>query len=240
MIEETTLPKARSSAHEAVLSWFASQKRGTVLDIPAGYGHLSMKLHEMGFLPTCAEIQPEILKVPGLKTIYSNLNRHIDAPDDSFDYVACIEGLEHMTDPYQAAKEIGRVLKPSGYAIFSLPNYTNIERRIRFLLTGSLLLPISDDKLKRFGNRLFEFHNSPLTITLIEFILRKEGLKLQEIRRDKTKRGQQFFMPLIWLVQKILRFLPHESRQKYRFDLTFHPEVVLGGNTIIIITKKRN
>ena len=237
--KEVPPPKARASSHEAILKWFSSKKRGTVLDIPAGYGHLSVRLNNMGFTPTCAEIQPEIISAPGLYTMYSDLNRHIDASDSAFDYVACVEGLEHTTDPYQAVKEISRVLKPGGYAVFSLPNYTNLERRIRFLLTGAVLLPVSDEKLKKCGNSLYELHNSPLTITFLELMFRIEGLFIHEIRCDKLKKRLNLFFPLVKFMSIVINLMSKESCKKYRFDLTLAPEVILGGNCIIIIAQKK-
>ena len=239
LVHEQPMPKARRSSHEAVLRWFSSQKRGTVLDIPAGYGHLSLRLHEMGFIPTCAEIQPEIIRTGGLKTIYSDLNNRIEAPDASFDYVACVEGLEHMTNPYQAAKEISRTLKDGGYAVFSLPNYTNLEARLQFFLTGSVLLPVSDESLKACRGNLWELHNSPLTITILELLLKNAGLYIKELHHDKLKQKLRVFSPFIKLLTITLRLLAKGLQQKYRLDLTLHPEVVLGGNCVIIITQKR-
>jgi hypothetical protein len=98
-------PKARDCIHTTILDWISSQPRGKVLDAPAGFGHLSMRLREMGFEVTCGEIEPEIFKVEGLRCVYTDLNRKIDAPDASFDYVCCVDGLEHMTDPYTAVRE---------------------------------------------------------------------------------------------------------------------------------------
>src|SRR4030042_2647452 len=106
------IPKARKNIHKAVLEWFEKQKLGSVLDAPAGHGHLSLRLRDIGYEVTAGEIEPEIFSASGIKCIYTDLNRHINAPDNSFDYICCVEGLEHMTDPYQAVKEFARVLKP--------------------------------------------------------------------------------------------------------------------------------
>lgn len=231
-------PKARKTVHDKVLKWFSKQKRGTVLDVPAGFGHLSMNLHEMGFTPVCGEIQPEIIEAENMTKIYTDLNRSIDAPDASFDYAACIEGLEHMTDPYQAVSEIARVLKPGGTAVFSLPNYTNIERRIRFFMTGSLLVPLSDEKLKDHNNNIFEFHNSPLTITLLEFIFRINKLMIKEIFSDKQKQPLNLFTPFLWFMRTLLKRNYPETYDKYRLDLTLHKNVFLGGNCVIIVVQK--
>ena len=231
-------PKARKTVHDKVLKWFSKQKRGTVLDVPAGFGHLSMRLQEMGFAPVCGEVQLDIIEAVNVKKIYTDLNRSIDVPDASFDYVACIEGLEHMTDPYQAVSEISRVLKPGGTAVFSLPNYTNIERRIRFLLTGSLLIPVSDEKLKEHNNNIFEFHNSPLTISLIEFILRLNKLVIKDIFPDKPKKPLNLFAPVLWFIKVLFRREYSEVYDKYRLDLTLHKDVFLGGNCVIIVAQK--
>ena len=124
-------PKARGSIHKTLLSWFSKRNPSLVLDAPAGFGHLSMHLKKMGFNVVCGEIDPEIFKVDGLQCIYTDLNEKIDSPNDTFDYVCCLDGLEHMTNPYRAVQEFARVLKPGGYGVFSIPNYSNMEKRAK-------------------------------------------------------------------------------------------------------------
>lgn len=185
--------KGRGSVYQTVIDWFANQKRGTVLDVPAGFGLLSTFLKKMGFEVTCGEIEPEIFQVPDLKCIYVDLNRTIDAANDSFDYVCCVDGLEHMTDPYQAVHELSRVLKPGGYAVFTIPNYSNIEKRFKFFWFGYLTKPADIDKFRKAGSNLFNFHNSPLTITLLDLIFSINGLEVKKIMRNAVKKKQYFF-----------------------------------------------
>lgn len=47
----------------------------------------------------------------------------LDLPfkDGAFDFVFCTEVLEHITDDACAFREIGRVLRPGGFALFSTP-----------------------------------------------------------------------------------------------------------------------
>jgi SAM-dependent methyltransferase len=232
-------PKARESIHSAILKWFDARKRGRVLDAPAGYGHLSMKLKDLGFDVVCGEIDPEIFAVPELSCVYTDLNRKIDAADASFDYVTCVDGLEHMTDPYTAVAEFARVLKPGGYGVFSIPNYCNIEKRIKFLWHGYLTKPHTIEKFEREGRNLFNFHNSPLTITLLDLMFSINGLELLEIRRNALKRKQYFFLPLVWLMKFSAMFQSPKSKRKHRTDLTLKGEVVLGGNNMILITQKK-
>jgi SAM-dependent methyltransferase len=45
----------------------------------------------------------------------------IPAPDGHFDSALCTAVLEHLEEPEQALRECCRVLKPGGYAIYSVP-----------------------------------------------------------------------------------------------------------------------
>jgi SAM-dependent methyltransferase len=56
--------------------------------------------------------------------------------DGSFDAVVCIEVLEHLFEPLQAAQEIARVLRPGGILIASVPNIAYWRRRADFALLG--------------------------------------------------------------------------------------------------------
>ncbi|MDP6637329.1 MAG: class I SAM-dependent methyltransferase [Phycisphaerae bacterium] len=231
-------PKARPSIHTVILAWFSEQTRGKVLDAPAGFGHLSMRLRDMGFEVTCGEIDPEIFAAPGLEAVYTDLNRRIDAADGSFDYVACVDGLEHMTDPYTAVAEFARVLRPGGMGVFSIPNYTNIERRIRFLFRGVFTKPISTEAYEDDGRNLFNFHNSPITITILEFMLRINGLRIVELRQNAPKRKQMLWWPLVAFMRLVNCFRSEAKKRELRTDLTLDSKVILGGNNLIVIVRK--
>ncbi|MFW5451349.1 MAG: class I SAM-dependent methyltransferase [Methylophagaceae bacterium] len=236
--QQKVIPRSRPAIHETIVKWFAQQKPGRVLDAPTGYGHLSMKLKELGFDVVAGDIEPEVFRVKDIDCIYTDLNRKIDAPDNSFDYVCCVDGLEHMTDPYRAVEEFSRVLKPGGIGVFSIPNYANIEKRLKFLLKGYLTGPKSVEDYEKAGKNLFNFHNSPLSITLLDTMFSIYGLNLEEIRRDAVKKKQKFLIPLVLLIKFIASTSSKNKQQKRRYDLTLKDEVILGGNTIICITKK--
>jgi len=233
------IPNTRVGTHTTILSWFSKRRPGLVLDAPAGFGHLSIHLKKMGFDVMCGEIEPQIFKVDGLQCIYTDLNEKIDSPNDTFDYICCVSGLEHMTNPYKAVQEFARVLKPGGYGIFSIPNYSNMEKRAKFFFNGYLTKPKSLDDYVQSGCNLFNFHNTPLTITLIDLIFEINGLEIQEILRDKVKRKQYLWLPFVLLLKIHAHFQPEKKRRKYRYDLTLNNAVILGGNESIFITKKK-
>ena len=49
------------------------------------------------------------------------LNNQDLMQDDTFDVVVCTEVLEHTLNPFEAVKEIYRILKPGGVALISVP-----------------------------------------------------------------------------------------------------------------------
>jgi len=232
------VPKARSAIHKVLLAYFSKQRRGKLLDAPAGYGYLAKHLSEMGYEVVCGEIDPGIFMAQGIECLYTDLNREIRAPDDSFDYVCCIDGLEHLTDPYQGVAEFARVIRTGGKGIFSVPNYSNIEKRFKYLLRGYLTKPKNFDDYRQAGSNLFNFHNSPLTITILDLMFEINGLKVIAILRDKKKMKQYLFLPLVFAFKLAASLATAKSRKSHRYDLTLKNEVILGGNTLIFITKK--
>jgi SAM-dependent methyltransferase len=50
--------------------------------------------------------------------------------DESFDLVMCIEGFHYVVDPQAGVAEIGRVLRPHGYALISVPLVWEYDRTV--------------------------------------------------------------------------------------------------------------
>jgi len=233
--KDDIIPKARMGVHEVILEWFDKQKRGSVLDVPAGYGHLSTQLKHSGFSVTAGEIEPEHFGVKDVKCVYMDLSNKIDIPDNSFDYVCCVDGLEHITNPYNAVAELARILKPGGYAVFSIPNYSNIEKRFKFLFHGYLTAPKTLKDFKKSGENLHNFHNSPLTITLLDLIFKINNLEIKEILHDKKKKSQM----LLYIVYPLLKLISKLSHKKPTNDVTLKKDILFGGNIVIFILQKQ-
>lgn len=55
-------------------------------------------------------------------TIVGDITRHnTHIEDSSYDVVACLEVLEHTLNPFEAIKELRRILKHEGYVLLSAP-----------------------------------------------------------------------------------------------------------------------
>ncbi|MBN1383306.1 MAG: class I SAM-dependent methyltransferase [Elusimicrobia bacterium] len=88
-------------------------------------------------------------KENGLEARKHNFNDRMPFDNNSFDVIICLEVIEHLFDPEFFLKECGRILKPAGFLILSLPNSFYLRQRIKFLsgsfssMTGS---PLAADK----------------------------------------------------------------------------------------------
>jgi SAM-dependent methyltransferase len=84
----------------------------------------------------------------GLNVSLLNSDGTTDLPDGSCDFAICFEVFEHLMEPDHALAEIGRVLKPGGHLVCSVPNAAYFARRIEFLCTG-FLNPKGDPTIER-------------------------------------------------------------------------------------------
>lgn len=110
-------------------------ERGKILDAGCGEGVLVEKYARQGW------------DIIGIDKNYSSEYvregsiTEIPFGKGTFDTVLCLDVLEHLNYDQQkpAIKEITRVLKPGGLAIFSCPNLAHFTSRLKFMLRGRLL-----------------------------------------------------------------------------------------------------
>jgi SAM-dependent methyltransferase len=89
-----------------------------VLDIGAREGGLRKYLPD-GVKYQGIDITPEFASE---SVMTRDISEGIPFPDQSYDFVFCIEVLEHVPNPFAAFGEINRVLRDGGVLIVSVPN----------------------------------------------------------------------------------------------------------------------
>jgi ubiquinone/menaquinone biosynthesis C-methylase UbiE len=233
------VPFARSETHNKVVEMMEKEPRGKVLDVPTGTGIIARRLLKAGFEVSCCDINPSFFSVPELKIEIGDLNRSLPYRDDSFDYLICLEGIEHTENPSNAIREFQRVLKKGGKLILSTPNFLNIERRIHFLFTGTFSKIPSHETIKNiWKGDLSMAHLSPLGYPLLKFIMEYYGFRILRLEKDRPKHKMVWLLPFVWLIRLYGRFVSKKRWEVYRLDETMRDEIILGGNSLIIVGEK--
>lgn len=231
---------ARSETHDWVLGALSKERKGTLLDIPAGTGALAVRLRDIGFSVSCCDINPHIFSVQDIGFKKGDLSQSLPYPSESFDFITCIEGLEHVENPFNAVREFYRLLTPGGKLFVSLPNYLNIERRLRFLITGLFSKVPSPRRLgkERFDD-LSMLHINNLTYPILKLILEHSGFKILHLDRNKKKKRMKWLLPVVWAIRFYCVFWSKEKREEYHLKETLSPQLMMGGNTLILVAQKK-
>ncbi len=139
--------------------------KGKIIDAGCGEGVLVEKYHQQGWdiggfdMNYASELVQEgsILDIP--------------MEDDSVDSVLCLDVMEHLLYPDQpkALKELSRIIKPNGLAVFSVPNLAHFTARLKMLFRGRLLRTAS------IGH-----HPGDRPALEYEQLFEKAGFKIQE------------------------------------------------------------
>jgi 2-polyprenyl-3-methyl-5-hydroxy-6-metoxy-1,4-benzoquinol methylase len=234
-------PLAHQAIHDTVVEILEKERRGALLDVPAGEGALAARLIAAGFEVSCCDLYPEIFRLNGVSIRQGDLNGDLPFDDQSFDYVTCLEGLEHIENPQQAIREFARLLRPGGTVIVSIPNILNIEERLKWLLYGytSHFKPMTRAHVERlraeYDNREeIAAHVNPIGYSELRYILEKYGFQIARLHRDKPKSNSWLYWPVVLLVRLIAKLTPANKRAERWTEELVSDEVLLGGNTLIV------
>jgi len=235
------VPLAHEAIHDTALNILKPLPRGALLDVPAGEGALAARLIDAGFDVSCCDLYPEIFRLDGVDIHLGNLDAHLPFSDRSFDYITCLEGLEHIENPQQAMREFARLLKPGGHLIVSVPNILNIEERLKWLIHGytSHFKPISQPAAERLraeydGRVEIAAHVNPIAYSELRYILEKHGFEILTAHRDKPKTNAWMYWPVVATIKLIAKLTPKRKRSERWTDELASREVLLGGNTLIV------
>ncbi len=229
---------SRSEIHPAISKILKEMPRGKLLDFPAGSGSLAWRLQSEGFQVTAADVVPEAFKNPEIEIVRGDLNRTFPFESDRFDYACFVEGPEHVENVFQCLREFARILKPGGTLVVSLPNYSNIQNRIKQFLNGVIEPVVSYESLKSdyVGNE-FMIHINRLPYPMMRMALEFAGFNIESVHEDRPKKKQRLLWPLAWMIQLITFLRGERAQQKYWMSDNNATEVLMGGNTLILVAK---
>jgi ubiquinone/menaquinone biosynthesis C-methylase UbiE len=244
-MSEKPVALAHEAIHEKVEEILKNEPLGKILDVPSGEGALALRLKNLGFDVFCADLYPQIFKLEGVENRQANLDENLPYDDKSFDYIVCVEGLEHIENPANAIREFSRLLKQNGTLVVSVPNIMNIEERLKWLFNGytSHFKPLSNQALadisREFGGmEEIALHINPIGYSEVRYLLEKYGFELKETTFDKTKKNSWAYLPIVMLIKLASKFTSEKKRQNRWTNELNSKEVLLGGNTLIFKARK--
>lgn len=128
-------------------------ERGTVFDMAAGSGALSLRLQDLGFRVSAADFVAENFKLHDtVPFVRVDLNADVSsAVSDRFDGIVASEIIEHLENPRHFARQCHRLLKSGGRLILSTPNIDSPESQAAFIFRGTYLW-FADDDYSREGH----------------------------------------------------------------------------------------
>jgi 2-polyprenyl-3-methyl-5-hydroxy-6-metoxy-1,4-benzoquinol methylase len=119
--------RARSTWRSSSEETTRFRRAAALARVPAGARVLDIGAREGGL----RKHLPEDVKYQGIditpefasdSVMTRDISEGIPFPDASYDFVFCIEVLEHVPNPFAAVSEINRVLRDGGVLIVSVPN----------------------------------------------------------------------------------------------------------------------
>ena len=229
---------SRSEINPAISRILKNMPRGTLLDFPAGSGSLAWRLQNEGFAVTAADVAPEAFENPEIEIVRADLNRTFPFKSDRFDYACFVEGPEHVENVFQCLREFARILKPGGMLVVSLPNYSNLQNRIKQFLNGVIEPVVSYESLKSdyVGNE-FMIHINRLPYPMMRMALEFAGFKIESVHEDKPKAKQRLLWPIAWAIQLVTLIRGEKAQKKYWMKDNNATEVLMGGNTLILVAR---
>jgi len=165
----------------------------SLLDMPAGNGIFAEKLRKHGFNVTCGDINQERPDY-----VYTNMEQPPPFADHAFDFVTCMEGVEHVINPTALVSELARIVKPGGHVIITMPNVQNYYSRLKFLFTGFFYQFDSDFSRHPRGKLIDRGHISSLSYQQLNYIFGEFHLEPVLIDGDRFKK--KLLMPLYLLI----------------------------------------
>lgn len=234
---------AHGKTHRKVVTLFETfRERGRLLELPAGEGALAWQLHKLGYDVTGGDIDPSFFKVDALPCIFLDMNRPFPLEDAQFDFVSCIEGIEHLEDQFQFIRECRRVLRPGGRLVLTTPNILNLASRLKYLFSGFYSLvprPINEFSVVP----VFD-HINPITYYQLRYILHTNGFEIVKVTTDFYRRGAAgllFLRPLarLYSVRTMRKESdPQQRRANREIRRAMNSLDLLLGRTLIVVARR--
>ncbi len=234
---EPLVDKNAPGTQEKVLSILAAMPRGKLLDAPAGEGALAQRLMGVHDI-TAVDLDEGFFRLHGQVPFRKvDLNSPLPFEEASFDYVTCVEGIEHLENPFLCVREFARVLRPGGTLVITTPNIMSIKSRTRFLFYGyhDFFRFIKLPREFRHGHPEYDHqHINPMTFTELRYALEKAGLEVMGVHTNRYVRARRWSV----LYPLVRRMIVGNTKGKAPDDRDLYSREILEGEIVIVEARK--
>ncbi len=224
---------------------------GTHLDIGSGTGVLIRLIREAypNVKTFACDYTDSLMKVENQKVEIANLNEDaLPYASSTFDLVTCTEVIEHLENYRKLIREVFRVTKPGGAAIFTTPNVLNLQSRLRFFYFGfwNLFGPLPVGRAESYST---VGHITPVSYFYLAHALAEAGFVVRRLEIDKPQRSAIAKVWLYWPFIALFGFLARQREvRRYRTIDKTNIDIVrrinslpmLLGRTIIVMAVRES
>jgi len=236
------MPLAHMRTHERIAEILTQFPRGRVLDCAAGEGAMALRLQSLGFEAFACDVEREKFSARGVPLCQADLCQGLPYAGGSFDYVTCLEAIEHLEDQFRFLRECARVLRPEGKVIISTPNIAGLASRLKFLLTG--FFSLVGEPLNEFHTLPYHGHVHPVPYFILRYILHRTGFRIRLVDTDFYRRSS---VVLLWMYPLVRWFSyttmgkerdPRQRQANREIRRQYNSLALLLGRTQIIVAEK--
>jgi 2-polyprenyl-3-methyl-5-hydroxy-6-metoxy-1,4-benzoquinol methylase len=228
--------------HQKAARIFESWPRGRVLETATGSGAFAQRLLQLGFEVEACDLFPEQVRVSGIPVKFADLSQRLPYPDQSFDMLSCLEGVEHLEDQFAFIRECWRVLKPGGRLLISTPNVLGLASRWRYFWTG--FFPLATKPINEYRKAPVHDHIHLITYYQLRYILRTTGFTISSVTTDRIRKYgllHAWSFPLVWVATHLALRRETDPRQaESNREIAAHllSPALLFGRTLMVVAQK--
>lgn len=216
-----------------------------ILDAPCGEGELAVELTRAGFEVSGADIgskpSGQAIMAFGGRFRVADLNAPLPWPDASFDLIACVEGVEHLENPFTFFREAHRLCQPGGYFVITTPNVASLRSRVRYF--GSSFYTQDPRPLNESARQPLH-HIGLRTFWEWRYILHTSGFQLLDAAHTHIKPVSYFYCvyaPWTWLYTGIAfrkEKDPEQLEQNREILRALSSTSLLFGENLLLVAQR--
>jgi len=238
-MRELNIPEnASKNVHHVVAGLLLEEKDILkILDIPCGAGAFTYRLKNKQYKVYSGDIE-NFLQFDHENFVIADMNKSLPFDNGFFDAVVCIDGIEHLENPFGFIRECKRILRKGGAVIVSTPNINSMRSRWRFFLTGHH----NKNKSPLNENDPTPLHHiNMFSYPRLRYVLHTNGFKITAIKTNRIKFVSWFhivFYPFVrlktWLVYRKEEKDPKQRAINKKILSDVYSRDIYFGETLIV------